>query len=76
MLVTNGVDGGTGPAQHGLQFIAETADGGAPSCVTCHTSFDTRPVAYSSIKPNTGWCFRCHEGPVGGDSNGFVDPSK
>jgi hypothetical protein len=76
MLVTNGVDGGAGPTQHGVQFTAEAADGGSPSCIQCHTGYDAKPAAYESIKPGTGWCYRCHFGPVGGDSNGFVNPTR
>jgi hypothetical protein len=76
LLVQNGADGGPGPTQHGEQFNAETSDGGTPSCINCHTSYYAKPAAYSSIKPNNGWCFRCHYGPDGGDSNGFVDRSK
>jgi hypothetical protein len=76
MLVSNGVDGGAGPTQHGVQFTAETADGGAPSCTQCHMGYDAKPAIYGAIKPGAGWCYRCHYGPVGGDSNGFVNATK
>ncbi len=76
LLVSNATDGGTAPPQHGVTFTAQVADGGAPTCARCHTGYNVKPPQYSAIAPNDGWCFHCHYGPIGGDANGFVDPTK
>ena len=35
---------------------------------------DIKPTTYSAVATNSGWCFKCHNGP-GGDASGFVDPA-
>jgi len=59
-----------GQPHHGDAFNDDSA-----GCPVCHTDMTTKPVFWSSAQPASGWCYRCHYGE-GGDSSGFVDPTK
>ncbi|MCZ7392783.1 MAG: Ig-like domain-containing protein, partial [Candidatus Methanoperedens sp.] len=59
---------------HGHLYNAST-DPTTFVCSGCHPSLGTKPATFPPLTGfgQTGWCFRCHNGP-GGPGQGFVDP--
>ncbi|MFZ3059130.1 MAG: hypothetical protein WA102_05255 [Candidatus Methanoperedens sp.] len=55
-----------GEGSHGNDY-----DGNDSKCNTCHGNLDTKPLKFSDIIVNNGFCFRCHYGK-GGSDKGFV----
>lgn len=44
-------------------------------CGSCHTNFDTKPATWTQVTATNGFCYKCHYG-IGGDPDGFLDPTK
>jgi len=55
-----------GPSNHGTSSM---------NCSGCHGNLNSHPASYGSIDEESGWCFKCHYGPVG-PSAGFVRPGQ
>ncbi|WAM22682.1 MAG: hypothetical protein OI715_00885 (plasmid) [Candidatus Methanoperedens sp.] len=55
-----------GKGSHGGEY-----SGNESKCSICHGNLDTRPVSFSEITVNNGFCFRCHYGKDGPDA-GFA----
>jgi hypothetical protein len=55
-----------GEGSHGVDY-----GGNDSKCSTCHGDLDSKPVKFSDITINNGFCFRCHYGK-GGVEKGFT----
>ncbi len=55
-----------GKVGHGVDY-----GGNDSKCTSCHGNLDAKPVNFSDITINNGFCFRCHYGK-GGTEKGFV----
>lgn len=55
-----------GKGSHGDDY-----GGNDSKCSICHGNLDTKPVSFSEITINNGFCFRCHNGKDGADA-GFA----
>jgi hypothetical protein len=57
-----------GEGSHGNDY-----DGNDSKCNTCHGNLDTKPLKFSDVTVNNGFCFRCHYGKGGSDKGFIVD---